>query len=131
MRYVAMLCLLGLAATLSPVQAEDAVPLYRDEIVELVSGKTAECRKEKDDSLCYNYFTADGVMKQRMHDDGEEKEGVWFIDDEERLCILWTGKIKPLCFVVYEQADGSYNLLRYDNHITTILSLEDGNPRGL
>jgi hypothetical protein len=126
-----MLCLLGLAATLSPVQAEEGMPLYRDEIVELVSDKTAECRKEKDDSLCHNYFTADGVMKQRMHEDGEEQAGVWFIDDEDRLCILWTGKIKPLCFVVYEQDDGSYNLLRYDNHITTILSLVDGNPHGL
>lgn len=131
MRYFAALSLLALVAGLSPVQANDEEALFRDELIDLVSDKTTECRKEKDASLCYNYFTADGVIKRRMHDDGAERDGVWFIDDQERLCILWTGKIKPLCFLVYEQDDGSYNLLKYGNHITTILSFEDGNPHGL
>jgi hypothetical protein len=130
-KYVAALGVMALAVGLAPVLANDVEPLYRDEIIDLVSDKTTECRKEKDDSLCYNYFGWDGVIKRRMHDDGAEREGVWFVDDQERLCILWTGKIKPLCFLVYEQEDGSYNLLKYDRHITTILSVEDGNPHGL
>jgi len=111
--------------------ADEPVALDRDEIIELVSDKTTECRKEKDQSLCSNYFTGDGVIKRVMHDDGARRDGVWFVDDSDRLCILWQGKIKPLCFVVYEQADGSYNLIKRGRHITTIVGTEDGNTRGL
>lgn len=113
-----------------PAQTE-AESLDRDSVIELVSEKTTECRKEKDGSLCSNYFTEDGVIKRVMHDDGARKDGVWFVDDQERLCILWKGKIKPLCFVVYEQDDGSYNLIKRGKHITTILGSEDGNTKDL
>lgn len=116
-----------------PPPAYDPGPaaLDRDSIVELVSEKTTECRKEKDGSLCSNYFSEDGVIKRVMHDDDARRDGRWFVDDQERLCILWDGKIKPLCFVVYEQDDGSYNLIKNDRHITTILGTEDGNTRDL
>ncbi|MGB5568735.1 MAG: hypothetical protein WBM81_05490, partial [Sedimenticolaceae bacterium] len=79
----------------SVVLAADLEPLGRDDIIELVSEKTTECRKEKDQSMCSNYFTGDGVIKRVMHEDGERRDGVWFVDDTERLCILWKGKIKP------------------------------------
>lgn len=105
--------------------------LDRDAVIELVSERSVLCRKEKDQSLCTNYFSEDGVVKRLMHDDGERRQGVWFVDDQDRLCILWTGKIKPLCFTVYPQADGSYNLIKREKHITTILSTEDGNTKGL
>ncbi len=107
------------------------VALDRDTIVELVSEKTTECRKEKDGSLCANYFTEDGVIRRVMYDDGARKDGRWFVDDQERLCILWDRKIKPLCFVVFEQDDGSYNLIKKGRHITTILGTEDGNTQNL
>jgi hypothetical protein len=113
------------------VAAADPASLDRDGIVDLVSDKTAECRKEKDQSLCVNYFGDDGALVQVMRDDGERKEGVWFVDDEDRLCILWKGKIKPLCFEVYPQPDGSHRLLKYDRHITTILGTADGNANQL
>ena len=106
-------------------------PLDRETIVDLVSEKTTECRKEKDGSLCANYFTEDGVIKRVMYDDGALKDGRWFVDDQERLCILWDGKIKPLCFVLFEQDDGSYNLIKKGRHITTILGTEDGNTKNL
>ena len=123
------------AATLvlvsSGVLAADLEPLGRDDIIELVSEKTTECRKEKDQSLCSNYFTEDGVIKRVMHEDGERRDGVWFVDDTERLCILWKGKIKPLCFSVFEQDDGSFKLIKNDRHITTITGVEDGNTKDL
>jgi hypothetical protein len=124
---VASLCL----AVAANADEAAAIPLDRDEIIELVSEKTTECRKEKDGSLCSNYFSEDGVIKRVMHDDDARRDGRWFIDDEERLCILWDGKIKPLCFAVFEQDDGSFNLIRREKHITTITGVEDGNTRGL
>lgn len=115
----------------APALADDPEPLDRFGVEELVSNKTAECRKEKDGSLCVNYFSEDGVFAQVMHSDGERKDGVWFIDDEDRLCILWQGKIRPLCFSVYAQDDGSYHMIRREKHVSTILGTEPGNPKGL
>jgi hypothetical protein len=111
--------------------ADEGEPLGRDGLVELVSEKTVLCRKEKDQSLCSNYFSEGGVIKRIMHEDGARREGVWFVDDQDRLCILWRGKIKPLCFNVYPQADGSYHLIKNERHITTILGFEDGNAKDL
>ena len=125
-------CSMALLMLLSSmVVAQDQEPLARKEIIELVRGKTTECRKEKDQSMCSNYFSEKGVIKRVMHADGKRKDGRWFIDDQTRLCILWDGKIKPLCFAVFEQADGSYNLIKKGKHITTITGVEDGNTRDL
>jgi hypothetical protein len=114
-----------------PALASDIDPLDSFDIIELVSEKTVECRKEKDQSLCSNWFTEDGVIKRVMHDDGARRDGVWFVDDQDRLCILWKGKIKPLCFLVYEEQDDSYRLIKGEKHITTILGTEDGNTKDL
>ena len=114
-----------------PALASDIDPLDSFDIIELVSEKTVECRKEKDQSLCSNWFTEDGVIKRVMHDDGARRDGVWFVDDQDRLCILWKGKIKPLCFLVYEEQDDSYRLIKGEKHITTILGTEDGNSKDL
>lgn len=127
--WACFLTILMFFPTVAP--AADPEPLGREDIIELVSEKTTECRKEKDQSMCFNYFTEDGVIKRLMHEDGERRDGVWFIDDTERLCILWKGKIKPLCFSVFEQDDGSYKLIKNDRHITTITGTEDGNTKGL
>lgn len=131
MRSIATATAAALLLLSAAVSADEEEPLDRDGVVELVSGKTALCRKEKDQSLCSNYFSDEGVIKQVMDADGERKEGVWFVDDQDRLCILWTGKIKPLCFGVYPQADGSYNMIKKEKHITTILGVEDGNTKDL
>lgn len=40
--------------------------------------KTANCRKEKDKSLCVNYFSPEGVLVQ-VRDSGERKDGRWFL----------------------------------------------------
>ena len=106
-------------------------PLGRQDIIDLVREKTTECRKEKDQSMCSNYFTEKGVIKRIMHADGKRRDGRWFLDDQTRLCILWDGKIKPLCFTVFEQADGSYKLIKKGKHITSITAVEDGNTKNL
>lgn len=115
----------------SALLASDEEPLDRDSIVELVSEQTVLCRREKDQSLCSTYFSEDGVIKRMMHDDGARRDGVWFVDDQERLCILWKGKIKPACFGVYPQADGSHHLIKREKHVSTILDTEDGNTKNL
>ena len=59
----------------SAVWADDPEPLGRQEIIDLVREKTTECRKEKDQSLCSNYFTEQGVIKRVMHEDGKRRDG--------------------------------------------------------
>ncbi len=123
------------AATLillsTAVLAADPEPLGRKAIIDLVRGKTVECVKEKDQALCSNYFTPKGVVTRMMHADGKRKTGRWFLDDQARLCILWDGKIKPLCFAVFAQPDGRYELIKGGKHITTITGVEDGNSKDL
>ena len=111
--------------------ADGPEPLGHQDIIDLVREKTTECRKEKDQSMCSNYFTEKGVIKRIMHADGKRRDGRWFLDDQTRLCILWDGKIKPLCFTVFEQADGSYKLIKKGKHITSITAVEDGNTKNL
>ena len=114
-----------------PPAAYEPSALDRQEVIQLVRGKTVDCRKEKDGSLCWNYMSRDGEVTRLMADDGARKDGVWFVDDQDRLCILWKGKIKPLCFSVYEQDDGTYKLVKKGRHITTLLGMEEGNTKGL
>lgn len=129
---------LGLAAILTLASAvvvaqEPAgqTPMDRQQILDLVREKTTECRKEKDQSLCANWFAKYGEITRIMHADGARKEGAWFVDDQDRLCILWKGKIKPLCFKVFEQDDETYALYKGSKHITTIIGTEEGNTKGL
>ena len=109
----------------------DEPALDKAEILELVREKSTECRREKDQSLCTNWFGRYGTFKRLMHQGGARREGVWFVDDRDRLCILWQRKISPMCFTVYEQAAGEYNLYKQGKHISTILSTEAGNTKNL
>lgn len=109
----------------------DELALTKAELFELVREKSTECRKEKDQSLCTNWFGKYGTFKRMMHEDGARREGVWFVDDKDRLCILWQRKLSPLCFTVYEQEDGTFNLYKKGKHISTLLSTEDGNTKDL
>lgn len=105
--------------------------LDADEIEFLLSDKSTTCLKEKNKSTCTTYFAPQGIIKRRMHDTDARKEGRWFIDDSDRLCILWTGKIKPLCFIVTRNADNTYAMTKKGRHVSSILELFDGNPEGL
>ena len=109
---------------------DSAKSLDRFELEELVLDKTASCRKEKDKSHCVNYFSPEGELVQ-VRDSGKRKDGRWFLDDSDRLCILWNGKLKPLCFVVTKNDDGTYNMVKSGKHKSTILELKDGNTENL
>ena len=104
--------------------------LDRIELKDLVYDKTVDCRKEKDKSLCVNYFSPEGVLIQ-VRDSGKRKDGRWFLDDYDHLCIIWNGKIKPLCFIVTENDDGTYNMLRKGKHKSTMLKISEGNRDNL
>jgi len=101
-----------------------------DELYDLVYDQTADCRKEKDKSSCVNYFSPEGELTQ-LRDSGKRLEGRWFLDDSDRLCILWNGKHKPLCFVVTVNKDGTYNMSKGGKHKSTILGVTSGNRDGL
>jgi len=122
---------LSLALVASPAWSAEPKPLTYDELDELVYNKTADCRKEKDQSECVNFFSEEGELAQVMKDDGKRKDGRWFLDDSDRLCILWNGKTKPLCFSVIKNADGTYKMLKHGKHISSILNISAGNRDNL
>jgi hypothetical protein len=99
------------------------------ELHALFTDKTAICRKEKDQSDCLNYFSLEGEITQVMIDSGKRKDGRWFLDDSDRFCILWKGRLKPLCFKVYPNDDGTYNLIKKGRHMSTLLEIADGNTQ--
>jgi len=122
---------LSLCSITLPAWSAEPAPLTRDELRSLVFDKTVDCRKEKDQSTCVNYFSDEGNVVQVLHKDGKRKDGRWFLDDSDRLCILWNGKLKPLCFVVTENEDGTYNMVKRGKHVSTILKLYEGNTEKL
>ncbi|MGB0721840.1 MAG: hypothetical protein ACPGU7_05520 [Gammaproteobacteria bacterium] len=100
------------------------------ELKELLVGKTADCVKEKDQSTCVNYFAPDGNFFQ-VRDSGKRKTGRWFVDDSNRTCLLWDGKIKPLCFTVQETESGHYQFIKGGKLKSTITALTEGNRDNL
>jgi hypothetical protein len=125
------LCLLAAGPVFAAGEPTDELALTKDELIELVREKTTECRREKDQDLCTNWFGRYGEFKRLMHDSGARRAGVWFVDDHDQLCILWQRKISPLCFTVYERSDGTFAMYKKGKHISTLLSTEDGNTQGL
>ena len=125
------LAVVSMMFAVAVVAADGPVALERQDIIHLVSEKTIECRKEEDQSLCANWFTEGGVVERIILADGAREEGVWSVDDQDRLYIPWSGKIKPLCSALYEQADGSHHLIKGGKHITTLLVSEYGNTKNL
>ncbi len=117
--------------TASTAWSDESASLSREQLLELVYDKTVDCRKEKDQSTCVNYFSDEGVMVQVLHKNNKRKDGRWFLDDSDRLCILWDGKFKPLCFVVFENEDGTYNMIKSGKHMSTMLKFYDGNSEKL
>ena len=128
-RFAYLLLGLSLCSLNLPVWA--AEPLGTEELHDLVLNKTATCLKVKDQSECVTFFSSAGEIAQVMNDSGKRKDGRWFLDDSDRLCILWNGKLKPLCFVVTKNDDGSFNRVKRGKHVSTILKLFDGNTGNL
>ncbi|MGB0713424.1 MAG: hypothetical protein ACPGUC_07675 [Gammaproteobacteria bacterium] len=119
-------------ASVTTQAAEPAADTALDgvELKELLLGKTADCLKQKDQSTCVNYFSSDGKFFQ-VRDSGKRKVGRWFIDDSDRACLLWDGKVKPLCFTVHETDGGHYQFLKGGKLKSTITGLVEGNRDNL
>lgn len=123
-----MVCLLSLLS--SPLMAHGK--LDADELQQRFSNTTQHCRKEKDQSTCTTYFSADGTIKRRLHADGKRREGSWKIDSEkDQLCITWKGKTKALCFDVYKNKDGTMDLHKKGKHKSTVMTFFPGNAEQL
>lgn len=106
--------------------------LDASELEERFSNSTQHCRKEKDQSTCTTFFSADGIIKRRMHADGKRKEGTWEIDIEnDKLCITWKGKTKSLCFDAYINQDRTIDMHKNGRHISTVLTFFPGNAEGM
>jgi len=106
--------------------------LSADELDEYFSNTTQHCRKENDQSTCTTFFSADGVIKRRMHEDGARKEGIWTIDSEnDQLCITWAGSDKTLCFEAYFNKDHTIDMYKNGRHLSTVLTFFPGNAEGL
>lgn len=122
---------LVLGLSLGVSSAWSGEPLDRDALKELVYGKTANCLKEKDQSICNTFFAEDGRVAQIRPAQNKRKDGRWFLDDADRLCILWDGKIKPLCFTVSEDENGHFPMVKNGKNLSTITDIAEGNPFGL
>ncbi len=106
--------------------------LSATELEEKFSDTTQLCRKEKDRSTCTTYCSADGVIKRRLHKDNVRREGTWEADlESDQLCITWKGKTKALCFDVYRNKDGTYDMYKGGKHLSTVLSFASGNREQL
>lgn len=130
-RLIAILFALSLCTAVSTAWSDEPAQLTREQLLELVYDKTVDCRKEKDQSTCVNYFSDEGVMVQVLHKNNKRKDGRWFLDDSDRLCILWDGKFKPLCFVVIKNDDSTFNMIKSGKHMSTMLKFYDGNSEKL
>ena len=114
----------------SPVNAHGK--LDANELEERFSNTTQHCRKEKDQSTCTTYFSAEGVVKRRMHADGKRREGSWETDlEHNQLCITWKGKTKALCFDAYLNKDGTLDMYKGGKHLSTVITFFPGNSEDL
>ena len=106
--------------------------LDANELEEMFANTTQMCRKEKDQSTCTTYFSADGVIKRRLHETDVRRDGTWEADIEhDQLCITWTGKTRALCFDAYRNKDGTIDMYKGGRHLSTVIEFTPGNVEGL
>lgn len=106
--------------------------LSASELEERFNNTTQLCRKEKDRSTCTTFFSADGVIKRRLHASGKRREGTWESDlEHDQLCITWNDSDKPLCFDVYRNKDNTLDMYKGGKHLSTVIYFMPGNTENL
>ena len=130
-RYALLCCLIFLqSAFVSSAHAHGK--LDASQLEERFTDTTQLCRKEKDQSTCTTYFSADGTIKRRMHADDKRRQGSWEIDlEHDQICITWQGKTRALCFDAYLNKDGTLDMYKGGKHLSTVISFTPGNSEGL
>lgn len=97
------------------------------EVKALFTDKTQYCDQIGKDKTCKTYNGPDGKVVRVMDADGVRREGKWWVSDKGEYCLRWNIKKKDLCFAVFKQEDGSYDLFKKGKHKATIIKLLDGN----
>ena len=100
----------ALAMLAGSVVAEPT-PVDAYEIKLFLNGRTADCVKSSDGSTCDTYFATDGAVKRFTYEDRKLRLGKWWVDEEDRLCVQWQGKDKPLRFDVMDTGEGPWQLV--------------------
>lgn len=114
----------------APAFAADAEVVSGYEVKLFFNGRTADCIKTKDDSTCATFFAKDGEVKRITHNDGKQRVGKWWVSDEGNLCVHWNGKKKPLCFVIKDPRDGTFQLVRKGKLKSIVTGAQPGNSLG-
>lgn len=113
----------------STPDSDNATVLDEAQIQARFSGQTARCEKTKDASHCLTYFSANGDIKRLTLADQERRSGHWFTKND-RLCVHWNERKKPVCFTVKEHADSKLALYRKGKQKSLIHAFESGNQLG-
>jgi len=109
-RITTLLAVMLLAMSNLAVAESATVSAY--EIKLFINGKTANCVKTKDNSTCDTYFAEDGSLKRFTPADGKTKTGDWWVDEEGKLNVRWTGRKKSMRFDVIDPGDGTWQLIK-------------------
>ena len=103
--------------------------LNSTQIIEVFSGRTSLCIKEKDQSGCSTFMSERGRVKRFTYKDKKQKTGKWHAAGHQ-LCILWDGKTRELCFDIYETPKGEYQLFKKGKLKATVTGFEAGDTSG-
>ena len=101
--------------------------LSGQEIQSVFAGRTANCIKTKDDSLCNTFMSRDGKVTRHTMKDNKIRPGTWHASKGDQLCIRWKGKKKDSCFDIMSNGNGTYNLDKKGKTKSIITGLDAGN----
>jgi len=117
-----------------PVPVEEKQQqLSTDELKTLFTDRTQHCDKIGKDDTCKTYNAPNGRVYRVMDKGGARKEGSWWITDDDEYCVRWDSKKKKknLCFAVFKQADGTYDLFKKGKHKAKVRKFIDGNSENM
>ena len=118
--------------------------LSATEITKLVSGKTVEgvSVKKKGKLKPYTaYYSPEGTIKskhwygKKQTSKWRKRNGKWWIDDKDRICVKWKDQDKKKCMVIEKEGEiyRQYRIKKDGNrkHVATFKKFTDGNPDDL
>ena len=138
--------MLSLAVTLAAFLAlilaalpawSDQTPVDAEALKAMVAGKTYEAEiavgKHKGKTFVM-FFKADGGLANRSAS-GKSDQGKWWVDDDGRLCRVYTTKEenahgRQRCYAVFSDGKGAIEF-RYKKRTVSKGAFIDGKPQGL
>ena len=130
-KQIALLVLLILSNIISAT-ASDEESLTEDELKQLLEGKTVKGVYLEGNKPFTRFYDEDGDVRQRVGDDIEE--GKWFVDEQGKRCIVWSGK-KKKCKVIVKENElyNEYTIQKNGKRKLTVIynKINVGNPSDL